>query len=146
MAVKEQPIGKWLKSNAPAIFKAVSEAPVTKGVFRVIGELIRGDDMLTGRQRRDGLEILVQNEASAITDRWEADTKSSWLSQNARPLVVLFTIASFTALSLLESLDKFTVSDRVWIAWEVIMASVIGGYFGLKSLEKIKRKNRRNAR
>jgi hypothetical protein len=142
MVVKDQPIGKWLLSNAPAIFKAVSDAPVSKGVFRVIEGLIKDDDMLTSRQRRDGLEVLVQNEASAITDRWESDSESGWLSQNSRPLVVLFTIASFTALSMLESFGVLSMPDRVFVVWEVLVASVVGGYFGLRSLEKIKRKRK----
>lgn len=142
MVVKDQPIGKWLLSNAPAIFNAVSDAPLSKGVFRVIEGLIKGDDMLTSRQRRDGLEVLVQNEASAITDRWESDSESGWLSQNSRPLVVLFTIASFTALSMLESFGVLSMPDRVFVVWEVLVASVVGGYFGLRSLEKIKRKRK----
>lgn len=98
--------------------------------------------MLTSRQRRDGLEVLVQNEASAITDRWESDSESGWLSQNSRPLVVLFTIASFTALSMLESFGVLSMPDRVFVVWEVLVASVVGGYFGLRSLEKIKRKRK----
>ena len=142
MVVKDQPIGKWLLSNAPAIFKAVSDAPLSKGVFKVIEGLIKDDDMLTSRQRRDGLEVLVQNEASAITDRWESDSESGWLSQNSRPLVVLFTIASFTALSMLESFGVLSMPDRVFVVWEVLVASVVGGYFGLRSLEKIKRKRK----
>jgi hypothetical protein len=59
-----------------------------------------------------------------ITARWEADLKSdSWLSKNVRPLNLIFLIV-FTMLLIF-------IDDG--------LITVIGAYFGGRSLEKVKK-------
>jgi len=139
MAIKEQPIGTWLRQFAPRIFDLVSGASSDQGAFTVIRNLIKKDDMLTPRQRREGLSILLENENAAVTERWRVDKDASWLTKNVRPLVVLFVVIIFGVLTYLDGTETFTLSKRYFVLWEISMVTVIGGYFGLRSIEKLKK-------
>jgi len=76
-----------------------------------------------------------------VTKRWEADMKSdSWLSKNARPLVLIFLVAS-TVLMIF--IDAGTIAFEVQPKWtdllQLVLITVIGAYFGGRSLEKTKK-------
>ena len=139
MAIREQPVGQWLRKFAPKIFELVAEANPEGAAFAIIRNLIKKDDMLTPRQRREGLSVLLENENAAVTERWRTDADATWLTKNVRPLVVLFVVAIFGLLTYLDGTESFTLSDRYFKLWEVAMASVVGGYFGLRSIEKLRR-------
>ena len=77
-----------------------------------------------------------------ISSRWEADMKSdSWLSKNVRPLVLVFLVIS-TVLMIF--IDAGTISFVVEPKWtdllQLVLITVIGAYFGGRSLEKTKKK------
>ena len=76
-----------------------------------------------------------------ITSRWEADLKSdSWLSKNVRPLVMIFLIV---CTMLLIFIDAGALSFDVKSTWvdllQLVLITVIGAYFGGRSLEKVKK-------
>ena len=76
-----------------------------------------------------------------ITSRWEADLKSdSWLSKNVRPLVLIFLII---CTMLLIFIDAGTINFEVKSSWvdllQLVLITVIGAYFGGRSLEKVKK-------
>ena len=76
-----------------------------------------------------------------ITSRWEADLKSdSWLSKNVRPLVLIFLIV---CTMLLIFIDAGTINFEVKSSWvdllQLVLITVIGAYFGGRSLEKVKK-------
>ena len=76
-----------------------------------------------------------------ITSRWEADLKSdSWLSKNIRPLVLVFLVVS---TMLLVFIDAGIISFEVKSSWvdllQLVLITVIGAYFGGRSLEKTKK-------
>ena len=76
-----------------------------------------------------------------ITSRWEADLKSdSWLSKNVRPLVLIFLIV---CTMLLIFIDAGALSFEVKSSWvdllQLVLITVIGAYFGGRSLEKVKK-------
>ena len=76
-----------------------------------------------------------------ITSRWEADLKSdSWLSKNVRPLVMIFLIV---CTMLLIFIDAGALSFEVKSSWvdllQLVLITVIGAYFGGRSLEKVKK-------
>ena len=76
-----------------------------------------------------------------ITSRWEADLKSdSWLSKNVRPLVVIFLIV---CTMLLIFIDAGALNFEVKSSWvdllQLVLITVIGAYFGGRSLEKVKK-------
>ena len=76
-----------------------------------------------------------------ISSRWEADLKSdSWLSKNVRPLVLIFLIV---CTMLLIFIDAGALDFEVKSSWvdllQLVLITVIGAYFGRRSLEKVKK-------
>ena len=76
-----------------------------------------------------------------ITSRWEADLKSdSWLSKNVRPLVMIFLIV---CTMLLIFIGAGAINFEVKSSWvdllQLVLITVIGAYFGGRSLEKVKK-------
>ena len=76
-----------------------------------------------------------------ITSRWEADLKSdSWLSKNVRPLVLIFLIV---CTMLLIFIDAGAINFEGKSSWvdllQLVLITVIGAYFGGRSLEKVKK-------
>ena len=76
-----------------------------------------------------------------ITARWEADLKSdSWLSKNVRPMVLIFLIV---CTMLLIFIDAGALNFEVKSTWvdllQLVLITVIGAYFGGRSLEKVKK-------
>jgi hypothetical protein len=77
-----------------------------------------------------------------ITNRWNADMNSdSWLSKNVRPLVLIFLVVC-TVLMIF--IDAGTIAFEVEAKWtdllQLVLITVIGAYFGGRSLEKTKKK------
>ena len=76
-----------------------------------------------------------------ITERWKMDMASdSWLSKNIRPLVLVFLVVA-TVLLLFFSAGaiSFTVQDKWTDLLQLVLITVIGAYFGGRSLEKVKK-------
>jgi len=76
-----------------------------------------------------------------ITDRWKSDMASdSWLSKNVRPMVLVFLVVS-TVLMIF--IDAGVISFNVEAKWtdllQLVLITVIGAYFGGRSLEKTKK-------
>ena len=83
-------------------------------------------------------EVQMEKE---ISSRWNADMKSdSWLSKNVRPLVLVFLVVS-TVLMIF--IDAGVISFNVEAKWtdllQLVLITVIGAYFGGRSLEKTKK-------
>jgi len=77
-----------------------------------------------------------------ITDRWKSDMASdSWMSKNVRPLVLIFLVVSTV---LMMFIDAGVLSFNVEAKWtdllQLVLITVIGAYFGGRSLEKTKKK------
>jgi hypothetical protein len=89
-------------------------------------------------------EIILDHEAKMeqnITDRWKSDMSSdSWLSKNVRPMVLIFLIV---CTMLLIFIDAGTLSFEVEDKWtdllQLTLITVIGAYFGGRSVEKYKK-------
>ena len=84
-------------------------------------------------------EVQMEKE---ISSRWDADMKSdSWLSKNVRPLVLVFLVV---ATVLMIFIDAGTINFVVEAKWtdllQLVLITVIGAYFGGRSLEKTKKK------
>jgi len=76
-----------------------------------------------------------------ITDRWKSDMASdSWMSKNVRPMVLIFLVVS-TVLMIF--IDAGVISFNVEAKWtdllQLVLITVIGAYFGGRSLEKTKK-------
>ena len=81
-------------------------------------------------------------EMQEVTKRWQSDMSSnSWLSKNIRPLSLAFlTFSLFIYIILDSSLEGFKIaSEWVSLLGNLLML-VYGGYFGARTLEKIRHK------
>ena len=87
--------------------------------------------------------ILAEAEGNAqeqVTRRWEADAKAGWLPANIRPLTLAFLVVSTVILIFIEGgVIDFQVKDT-WIdLLQLTLITVIGAYFGGRSIEKVKK-------
>ena len=76
-----------------------------------------------------------------ITARWQADMKSdSWLSKNVRPLVLIFLVVCTVLMIFIDAGSiKFVVEEKWTDLLQIVLITVIGAYFGGRSLEKTKK-------
>ena len=118
-------------------------ADLVKGVGGVIDELHTSQEEKLEAERKIK-EIIANYEVEMeknITSRWEVDLKSdSWLSKNVRPLVLVFLIV---CTMLLIFIDAGALNFEVKSTWvdllQLVLITVIGAYFGGRSLEKVKK-------
>jgi hypothetical protein len=118
-------------------------ADLVKGVGGVIDNLHTSkEEKLEAERKVKELVANYQIEMEKnITSRWEADLKSdSWLSKNVRPLVLIFLIV---CTMLLIFIDAGALNFEVKSTWvdllQLVLITVIGAYFGGRSLEKVKK-------
>ena len=107
------------------------------------------DNVVTTKEEREELrikfeQIFLQAQANAeeqITRRWEADAKAGWLPANIRPLTLAFLVVSTVILIFIEGgLIDFEVKEN-WIdLLQLVLITVIGAYFGGRSIEKVRNK------
>ena len=76
-----------------------------------------------------------------VTDRWKSDMNSdSWLSKNVRPLVLIFLVVSTVLMIFIDAGSiSFSVEEKWTDLLQITLITVIGAYFGGRSLEKRKR-------
>ena len=107
------------------------------------------DNLHTSKEEKLAAELKIKQLISDyevemeknITSRWEADLKSdSWLSKNVRPMVLIFLIV---CTMLLIFIDAGAINFIVEAKWtdllQLVLITVIGAYFGGRSLEKVKK-------
>ena len=85
-----------------------------------------------------GYEAEMQKQ---VTERWKMDMNSdSWLSKNIRPLVLVFLVISTVLLVFIDAgFITFQVQDKWTDLLQLVLITVIGAYFGGRSLEKVKK-------
>ena len=118
-------------------------AELVKGVGGVIDNLhTSAEEKLEAERKIKELIANYQVEMEKnITSRWEADLKSdSWLSKNVRPMVLIFLIVCTMLLIFIDAgAIKFDVKDSYIDLLQLVLITVIGAYFGGRSLEKVKK-------
>ena len=64
----------------------------------------------------------------------------SWLSKNIRPLVLVLLVISTVLLVFIDAgFITFQVQDKWTDLLQLVLITVIGAYFGGRSLEKVKK-------
>jgi len=118
-------------------------AELVKGIGGVVDNLhTSAEEKLEAERKIKELIASYQVEMEKnITRRWEADLKSdSWLSKNVRPLVLIFLIV---CTMLLIFIDAGALNFEVKSSWvdllQLVLITVIGAYFGGRSIEKVKK-------
>jgi hypothetical protein len=117
-------------------------------------ELIKGvggviDNLHTSKEEKLEAEQKVKELVSSyeiemeknITERWKMDMQSdSWLSKNIRPLVLVFLVVSTVLMIFIDAgTINFVVEDKWTDLLQLVLITVIGAYFGGRSLEKVKK-------
>ena len=116
---------------------------LVEGIGGVLDELITSKDEKLEAERRIK-ELIAKHEVEMekeISSRWSADMASdSWLAKNVRPLVLIFLVVSTV---LLVFIDAGVIAFEVKASWvdllQLVLITVIGAYFGGRSLEKVKK-------
>ena len=119
-------------------------ADLVKSVGGVIDGLHTSDEEKLAAELKVK-ELVAQYETQMekeITSRWQADMASdSWLSKNIRPLVLLFLVVSTVLLIFIDAgTIKFVVESKWTDLLQLVLITVIGAYFGGRSIEKTKKK------
>jgi len=85
-----------------------------------------------------GYEAEMQKQ---VTERWKMDMQSdSWLSKNIRPLVLIFLVVSTVLLIFIDAgIIRFEVKSSWVDLLQLVLITVIGAYFGGRSIEKVKK-------
>ena len=114
-----------------------------KGVGGVIDNLHTSKEEKLEAERK--IQDLIANHEvemeKNITERWKMDMQSdSWLSKNIRPLVLVFLVVSTVLLIFIDAgAINFTVQDKWTDLLQLVLITVIGAYFGGRSVEKVKK-------
>ena len=76
-----------------------------------------------------------------VTERWKSDLEhGNTLTKSVRPIVLLFLIISTILLVFIDSGSiKFEVEEKWTDLLQLVLITVIGAYFGGRSIEKIKK-------
>jgi len=90
-------------------------------------------------------QIFIEAEAQMqknVTERWKADLEhGNWLTRSVRPLVLVFLIVSTVLMVFIDSGSiQFQVEDKWTDLLQIVLITVIGAYFGGRSVEKIRKK------
>ena len=116
---------------------------LVKGVGGVIDNLHTSKEEKLEAERKvkeliASYEVQMEKE---ISSRWNADMKSdSWLSKNVRPLVLVFLVVSTVLLMFIDAgVINFVVEAKWTDLLQLVLITVIGAYFGGRSLEKTKK-------
>jgi len=116
---------------------------LVEGVGGVIDDLHTSkEEKLEAEQKIKELIASYQTSLEKeISSRWQADMKSdSWLSKNVRPLVLIFLVISTVLLIFIDAgIINFVVEAKWTDLLQLVLITVIGAYFGGRSLEKTKK-------
>jgi len=116
---------------------------LVKGVGGVIDDLHTSkEEKLEAEQKIKELVASYQTSLEKeISSRWQADMASdSWLSKNVRPLVLIFLVISTVLLIFIDAgVINFVVEAKWTDLLQLVLITVIGAYFGGRSLEKTKK-------
>ena len=90
-------------------------------------------------------QILIEAEAAMqknVTERWKADLEhGNWLTRSVRPIVLIFLIVATVLMVFIDSGSiNFNVEEKWTDLLQLVLITVIGSYFGGRSIEKIRKK------
>jgi hypothetical protein len=116
---------------------------LVKGVGGVIDNLHTSKEEKLEAERK--VKELISNYEvemeKQITERWSMDMNSdSWLSKNIRPMTLIFLVISTILIIFIDAgVISFEVKDTWVDLLQLVLITVIGAYFGGRSLEKVKK-------
>jgi len=136
---------QWKLNNMNVLSKIFSSgaSELVKSVGGVLDNLTTSKEEKLEAERK--IQDLIANHEvemeKNITERWKMDMQSdSWLSKNIRPLVLVFLVISTVLMIFIDAgTIAFEVEDKWTDLLQIVLITVIGAYFGGRSLEKVKK-------
>jgi len=119
----------------------------TEKVIDGVGEIL--DNVITSKEEKLNAKAKLKEIMNSykieveknITARWEADANGNVLTRSVRPLVLIFLIVCTMLLVFIDSGSiNFQVEDKWTDLLQLTLITVIGAYFGGRSVEKFKKK------
>ncbi len=119
---------------------------VAEGLAGIVDKFVRTKEEKDAFEK-EMTELFMKHEADMeknITERWVSDNSASWLTQNVRPLVLLFLVVSTVLMVFIDAgFITFNVEDKWTDLLQITLITVISAYFGGRSFEKIKNNNKK---
>ena len=118
----------------------------TEKVIDSVGGII--DDLVTTKEEKIQAKTKLKEIMNSykieleknITARWESDANGNMLTRSVRPLVLIFLIICTMLLVFIDSGSiAFEVADKWTDLLQLTLITVIGAYFGGRSVEKLKK-------
>ena len=100
------------------------------------------EEKLTAEEKIKDMILGYESEMQRqVSERWKSDMNSdSWLSKNVRPVTLIFLIICTMLLIFIDAgFLSFDVKDSYVDLLQLVLITVIGAYFGGRSLEKVKK-------
>ena len=119
----------------------------TEKVIDGVGEIL--DNVITNKEEKLNAKAKIKEIMNSykieveknITARWETDSNGNILTRSVRPLVLIFLIVCTMLLVFIDSGSiAFEVADKWTDLLQLTLITVIGAYFGGRSVEKFKKK------
>ena len=97
------------------------------------------------RFEKEMTEVFIQAESDMqknVTERWKADLEhGNWLTRSVRPLVLVFLIVTTVLMVFIDSGSiNFNVEEKWTDLLQLVLITVIGAYFGGRSIEKVRKR------
>jgi len=118
----------------------------TEKIIDSVGNII--DGLVTNKEEKLNAKTKLKEVVNSykiaveknITARWEADANGNMLTRSVRPLVLIFLIVCTMLLVFIDSGSiTFEVADKWTDLLQITLITVIGAYFGGRSVEKLKK-------
>lgn len=132
---KDTKVGKFLLGKS-GLLDSIGDVMPDKGLLGMVKKLIDQDPDIPPQDKETAMKLLEMDmiEMQEVSKRWTADmTSTSWLSQNVRPLtLVFFSVAYIVGWYLDYELDSVAG----------VLSLIVGAYFGSRGIEKVMGNNR----
>ena len=130
---KDTKVGQFLLSKGSNIADFVGDALPSEGLLGIVKNVISKDDTLPQQDKEEALKRLEFDliEMQEVTKRWVADSQGSKLTQNVRPLTLIFLTVAFVIGWFLQIEELEVVKELLTI--------VFLAYFGGRSVEKFQK-------
>ena len=132
---KDTKVGKFLLGKS-GLLDSIGDVMPDKGLLGVVKNLIDQDPDIPPQDKETAMKLLEMDmiEMQEVSKRWTADmTSTSWLSQNVRPLtLVFFSVAYIVGWYLDYELDSVAG----------VLSLIVGAYFGSRGIEKVMGNNK----
>lgn len=132
---KDTKVGKFLLGKS-GLLDSIGDVIPDKGLLGMVKKLIDQDPDIPPQDKETAMKLLEMDmiEMQEVSKRWTADMAStSWLSQNVRPLtLVFFSVAYIVGWYLDYELDSVAG----------VLSLIVGAYFGSRGIEKVMGNNK----